>query len=185
MEPVNPALRRLGALSVVIFALASIAVAGATYTALPFSPLRTPAVELVPLRLLLQQGWAFFTRNPQEERWTLFTHTASGGWEQMVHGPTAEPNNLFGADRFMRSQGVEFGVFAVRVPTTAWTECRGSDAECLDHATQTLHFENHAPRRTICGDLGVVMRKPVPWAWARTGKTIVMPAKAVHLKVKC
>jgi len=173
-----------------LFAIAtvSLAVAVALYVteaympqgaiALPFS---TPARALV--HMVVPEGWAFFTRDPREER--LFPYVQRDGhWVSVHAAPHAEPQHAFGLDRVSRAQGVELGMLFGSVPTPAWTTCASRDLEaCLSSAPTGLTIRNTSPDPTICGDAAIVRQEPLPWAWAHTAT--VMPIKFARMVVRC
>src|SRR4029434_6535737 len=78
--------------------------------ALPFNPLKLPFERTLMVTRFVPQGWAFFTRNPREERLTLQQVLPGGQLAPLSRSPHARPDNAFGLDRRSRSQGVEIGL---------------------------------------------------------------------------
>jgi antimicrobial peptide system SdpA family protein len=178
-----------GARVVAVALIASVAAwagiaAAAIHASLPLNPIElSPERELV-LRELLPEGWKFFTRNPQEAQILPFALT-DGAWTSASLTPNARPVNLFGLDRAGRSQGIELGTLLEQLDAGAWAECEGSPLTCLGNVPVTASLKNPFPRPSLCGELGFVSQKPVPWAWARLGEHVEMPARVVRVVVQC
>lgn len=159
-----------------------------TYVVLSYMP--TTAISL-PLYAqarqvvhpIVPEGWAFFTRNPREER--IYPYVLRDGhWVNVHSTPHAEPDHAFGLNRISRSQGVEVGELFGLVPSGSWTSCESRDVDrCLSAATPLLTTRNVSPDPTICGQVALIRQEPVPWAWARSAT--VMPMKYARMVVKC
>lgn len=156
---------------------------GATL-ALPFNPVRLPGVAQLQTRIWFPQGWGFFTRDPREEDIIVHVRDAAGTWQPAGLGPNSRPRYLLGLDRAARAQGVELGLLMAELPTKAWQPCAREDAgTCLEALPVAATVTNPTPRPSLCGAVGVVLRPPVPWAWARSRRW--MPARAARLEVQC
>jgi antimicrobial peptide system SdpA family protein len=168
---------------VVVLSWTGIALA-AILPVLPFSPVTTRVRAPAVVRAVLPEGWAFFTRDAREAR--MFVRAWRGGaWVPLTRAPHGEPRNRFGFDRTSRAQGVEAGLLLARVPSGAWRACRGTDAACATAAGAALSLRNTSPSPTLCGDIMVVMRPPVPWAWSRLMEETGMRAHALRVRVTC
>jgi antimicrobial peptide system SdpA family protein len=182
-------IRRAGAtlLGVVTVALSLgwtlLFVYGATL-ALPFNPVRLPGVDQLQTRVWFPQGWGFFTRDPREEDIAVHVRDAAGAWRPAGIGPNSRPRYVLGLDRAPRAQGVELGLLMAELPTKAWQPCPHADAgPCLEALPVAATVTNPTPGPSLCGTVGVVLRPPVPWAWARSRQW--MPARVARLEVRC
>lgn len=178
--------RRLGIQLVGMVAVAVVLAMYAIPSALPFNPAQLPGRKAIQPQLWVPEGWKFFTRDPREER--LFAmRRESGVWMTAGLGPNSRPANLFGLDRRSRAQGTESALILERIPKRRWQDCQGSPTQGLDGMAATDTIVNASPRPTICGDVGFVLQKPVPWAWAESAvrKPIVMPSRIVRVYVIC
>jgi antimicrobial peptide system SdpA family protein len=99
--------------------------------------------------------------------------------------PFARPSHIFGLDRTARTQGLEFGLVTQHLTEEAWTSCTGDPTGCLDRIDFVGTIQNPALRPTLCGTVGVVLQRPVPWAWSRSDSPIHMPSSVVKLNVQC
>jgi len=46
-------------------------------------------------------------------------------------------------------------------------------------------IESAQPERALCGAVGIVLQKPVPWAWARDGRSVIMPSRVARFWIAC
>jgi len=155
----------------------------AVHAALPFNSIKLP-FETSEFRTLVPEGWAFFTRDPREESIFLFIRR-DGAWESASMGPNGSVANAFGLNRASRAQGVETALIVNRFSTSAFRECRGVAADCLETTKSAGSLQNNSPDPSLCGDVGIVMRKPVPWAWWSSGQSVVMPARILRIYAGC
>jgi len=127
---------------------------------------RLPLENQVSMLSWVPEGWAFFTRDPREEGMFVYSRREDGSWRSVVEAPLSAWGNAFGFDRGPRRQGVEMGLLAATLPIEGWTPCVSTELpRCLEDAAPTLTFANPSPAPTLCGELAVVRRKPVPFAW--------------------
>ncbi|HEX2204498.1 MAG TPA: SdpA family antimicrobial peptide system protein [Longimicrobium sp.] len=184
-EPRNDGLRELGGFALGLAGIWMVVLLYVVHAALPYNPLRLPYAHALRTTVWAPEGWAFFTKSPREPRPALY-RLESGGWADVSLGPHAKPSNAFGMNRRARAQGVELGLVLEGVSPKRWSECTGEPRDCLSAASAAARVANRSPgRRTLCGTLGVVRQKPVPWAWARAEKPIVMPSTVIRLEVAC
>jgi antimicrobial peptide system SdpA family protein len=142
----------------------------------PLNPL-TGAMQKKELFVFLPQGWAFFTRNPKEDK--IYAFKKEGGkWVSLTH-----PNSTYflGAGRDMRLQGFEIDVLLSQIDLKSLTECDSLEGCDFKSATVT----NYLKRPELCGELLIAFIEPVPWAWAYHGKNVKMPVKGIICNVNC
>lgn len=137
------------------------------------------------MRVLVPEGWAFFTRNPREERFLPFRRRPDGTWSYAHAGPHAEARNAFGLNRASRAQGVEVGLLQGSIPAAAWQACDDAIVSCLEQSTTVLELTNQSPNPTLCGAVALALQEPLPWAWAAAAAEETMPSKIVRLDLKC
>ncbi|MFN0140901.1 MAG: SdpA family antimicrobial peptide system protein [Pyrinomonadaceae bacterium] len=153
--------------------------------ALPYNPIRLPFGERI-VQQLIPQGWKFFTRNPREEDLTVVARNGDNEWVDVVRGPNGSVQNVFGLKRDSRAQGIELGLLTSAVPKDRWGECKQQPSSCLNvETTPSIVAENTMPNPTLCGDLGFVLQEPIPWAWSRARKPVIMPSKVLKMNVLC
>jgi antimicrobial peptide system SdpA family protein len=100
-------------------------------------------------------------------------------------GPNGAFSNAFGLNRASRAQGVETALLMNRFSNSAFQECRDVMAECLESTKLAGSVKNISPYPSLCGDIGIVMQKPVPWAWWASGQSVVMPSRILRINAGC
>lgn len=180
------ALRRIAGAAVALIVSWSIVFGYVVHAALPLNPIRLPLEESLHANVWAPQGWAFFTRDAREDRFFVFRRGAAGDtWQPALMSPHNKPSNAFGMDRKTRAQGVEMGLMFNAAPKQAWRSCKGDPVACLSDAPVAFQMANISPRPTLCGDVGLVLQPPVPWAWARLPHTSQMNSRVARVKAVC
>ncbi|MFP2904935.1 SdpA family antimicrobial peptide system protein [Pyxidicoccus sp. 3LFB2] len=179
--------RRLGLLALGLILGWSTVTVYALHAALPYNPIQLPFEDRINMRLVLPEGWAFFTRDPREDRMLPYVRATDGQWAWASQTPNFQPKNAFGIDRAARAQGVEMGLLMEQAREYARQACEEDPRRCLERASPGKPLRNRSPNPTLCGQVGFVFQRAVPWAWSRTsqGKPIIMPSKVLRLEVEC
>jgi antimicrobial peptide system SdpA family protein len=175
---------RFGGVTVAVAIVWMAVIAYAIFPVLPYSPVRLPFAHEAMTVLWAPQGWSFFTRDPREEKQTLYVRNGST-WESASLAPHARLSNFGGLRRKSRAQGVEMALLINGVPATEWQHCSASLQECLAQLPAGRAVRNTSPAPTLCGTVAVVLQKPVPWAWARSARPVTMPFRMLPLEVSC
>jgi len=177
-------LRGLGTFAVGLAAFWAVLALYVVHAALPYNPLQLPYAHALRTQVWAPEGWAFFTRDPREPRPYLY-RLEGREWASASLGPHARPSNAFGMNRRARAQGVELGLLLENVSVRSWEKCETEPMGCLGRAPAAARVANGSPRPSLCGTIGVVRQPPVPWAWARAPKPVVMPSNVIRLEVSC
>jgi len=172
----------LGLLALVLAPAWGLLFVYALHGAMSFNPIQLVGER--ELRVFMPQGWAFFTRDAREEDLLPFARRR-GAWASASIGPHARRSNLFGLSRTGRAQGIEAGLLLKEIPETAWSPCRAAPADCFENLPSAGPFRNISPRPTLCGDLGLALQKPIPWAWSASRRKPLIPSRVVRLSVSC
>jgi antimicrobial peptide system SdpA family protein len=175
----------LGGLVLLVALFWAAAVAYAIHPALPYNAVRLPFAAEMRRVVLAPQGWAFFTRDPREEKQTLFARGADRAWRSALLAPHARLANTLGLNRRSRSQGVEAAMLMEHAPDEAYVECREAPSACLLRLPAGVKVRNASSHPTLCGAVAVVLQPPVPWAWLGTRRPVVMPSRILPLEVSC
>lgn len=137
----------------------------------------------------LPQGWAFFTRDPQEPRLTSYVKPDGGEWELEDTGGNGSVRWWFGLDRQARLAGLEMGVIQQAAGQDAWQECASRDpVECLEEHEENASDApavNDSERATLCGRVGIVSTPLPPWAWNTDEGKPQMPSEVLMAEVEC
>jgi antimicrobial peptide system SdpA family protein len=173
----------LAAFSVLIALAWVVIMVYSVYPALPYNPVYLPGAAQTNSLVLAPQGWAFFTRNPREERLLVYGR-GPDGWRPLLLGPQARLRNKLGLARKPRAQGVELAQL-VEQAQNAWEPCDADFHVCLTRMSSETQVRNSGPNRTICGPVVVVAQEPIPWAWLREPEPVTMSSRILVLKVLC
>jgi antimicrobial peptide system SdpA family protein len=174
----------LGGITIALGLAWMVAIGYALYPALPYSPIRLPFAREAMSILWAPQGWAFFTRDPREEKVTYYVRT-DFVWQSAMLAPHGRLSNVGGLRRKSRSQGVEMALLIHEIPEADWQNCTASLQECLGKLPKGRAVHNISPAPTLCGTVAIVLQKPVPWAWARSSRPVTMPFRILPLEVSC
>jgi antimicrobial peptide system SdpA family protein len=177
--------RRLGLLVLALGAFWAVLFTYAVHGSMPFNPLRLPFENKLQTMRWIPEGWKFFTRDPREEDLLYFVVGTSGVWVSAHRGPHSRPSNALGLNRVSRAQSVEAGLLYSKIPKTLWAQCNGHPVKCLESSPVGKALKNISPRPTLCGTIGLVMQKPVPWAWSHSRDAMNMPSRVIRLEVSC
>lgn len=149
--------------------------------ALPHNPLSPGLGMERHMRLLLPEGWGFFTRDAREKD-LLIAHFGSSG-QLRIEPPHAHVDNAFGLLRKTRVLAVEANQI-LSESQARFTPCRGSLADCLAQAP-VQKLASNAARPYLCGDLALLRRAPVPWSWIGLLSADEMPTEVYRARIRC
>lgn len=182
----SPSARLLGGLVVALALLWAGVIGSAVYPALPYSVFRKPAARPVQPSIWAPQGWGFFTKEAREGRRSTVYARRSGEWESAMLAPHSNLRNVFGLNRASRAQAVEAALLASSLPRAAWRGCDDTVLDCLrSSAGGSVAARNPMPHPTLCGTVGIVVQRPVPWAWTRSRRPVHMPATLATADIEC
>lgn len=142
------------------------------------SKLRNQVVYLMP------QGWAFFTRDPQEATDSVYEH-GSAEWRKVAEfrARSRSIGELFQRARIIH---VELAHVLTQVRSNEWTQCVDGVASCTARGSHShVVVENRSSFRNLCGSYLVERQPPVPWAWSSSRLELYMPSRIVQLDVRC
>lgn len=80
---------------------------------------------------------------------------------------------------------MEIGRLLQRLPKAGWQTCKERPEACLVRIPKALTVKNTSPNPTLCGEVGLGLQKPVPWAWRASAHRITMPSRVTRLEVQC
>jgi len=179
-SPIRGLLLRRGVLLAIVGGWATILLS-IVAASLPYNPLTLDLPAERGIRMLMPEGWGFFTRDPREPDITTYVKS-KGSWYRSPNMPIANAANLFGINRFPRAQSVELGMLLHDVPAEWWRPCRSNIDACLQ-SIPAKPVTNTSPFPVFRDTIGLVRQEPIPWAWAAHRNSITMPAFIVILQV--
>jgi antimicrobial peptide system SdpA family protein len=159
----------------------SIAVFWVAISALPYSPLSPGLRAERGTRLVMPEGWGFFTRNPREKDLIVARRDTHGAWR--LEPPHASASHWFGLDRTSRVLPIEANQILGAVKGK-FSPCTNGWQSCLE-AAQVYVAPRDDRRPYLCGDAALVRRAPVAWAWQHLLEPERMPTDVFRFQVRC
>jgi antimicrobial peptide system SdpA family protein len=156
-------------------------------TSLPYTPARLPIESQrnnALFRAFFPEGFSFFTRNPREPVVEIYKY------ENSTYTLTTIPNgsikNMLGINKSSRAQNLESGFILSKLRPDDWIKCPSNLDSCLtSEPLPVIHLKNNYNTSFLCGELVVVVRKPVPWAWSKVVSGDRMEKEFAKLFVEC
>lgn len=145
------------------------------------SPLRPSATRRLQMLAIAPQSWGFFSA-PRDEQYQVFRRR-NGSWER-ADTPLAAAVNRFGLRRATTSHSAEFRTLTDQVGTR-WSTATLAPEQLPDTAADPLMVRNLARQPQLCGEVLVLSRPPVPWAWARSSSKVALPTRFARLSIRC
>lgn len=145
------------------------------------SPLRPSATRRLQMLAFAPQAWGFFA-SPREERVEVY-RLRSGAWER-ADSPLGSAANLFGLRKTIVSNGSEFRTLESQVKEQ-WSTAELTEDELPDGAIEAVAVRNLARQPRLCGEVLLVARPQLPWAWARARARAALPTRYARLSVRC
>jgi hypothetical protein len=145
------------------------------------SPLRAPAGRRLQMLAVAPQFWGYFAF-PLQDRMELF-RLRGASWVR-ADFPLASPKNLLGLGRGPVGHSSELRALLRDAPLE-WSDATLRDGELPRTASPGVPVRNLARHPQLCGDVLLLDRTPVPWAWAGSHRAVSMPVKYARLDVQC
>lgn len=114
---------------------------------------------------LFPEGWAFFTINPQKERY--YFYKINNDSLELLNLRSSDFRNFFGLSRRIRLVGIESAIIIQQVEEkNKWISCNSFINECMQTDTiPTYSVINNSRMQNIAGEYIIVKAKPKPWEW--------------------
>ena len=144
------------------------------------SPLRPGPVHRLQMLVIAPQAWGFFA-SPREPRTEVY-RLRNGAWER-ADTPLGSAENLFGLRKAILSHSPEFRTLESQVG--GWGTANLTDDELPAAAVEPVEVRNLAREPRLCGELLIVERPPLPWAWAHARGRAALPTQYARLTVRC
>ena len=145
------------------------------------SPLRPSATRRLQVLAIAPQSWAFFS-SPRDEQFEVF-RLRNGAWER-ADTPLAAGVNRFGLRRASTSHSAEFRTLTDQVGTH-WSSAELRPEQLPDTVADPIAVRNLARQPQLCGEVLLLSRPPVPWAWARSSGKVQLPTRFARLTIQC
>jgi antimicrobial peptide system SdpA family protein len=160
----------------------------AVHASLAPNSVHLPFSDSLRVKVFMPETWTFFTADSRAENILPFKRQSAGTWVSVSLAPNLQASSLFGIKRGIRAQRVEIISVLTKTSPSELQDCAELPTPCLERLPVTDSVINPSPRPTVCGDIGFVIQKPVPWAWkaSQTGaQQIIMPSRVIRMNVRC
>ena len=186
IKPKMPNLQRstsLGVLALVQYGLLTAFAITVAVAAMPFNTLNLSDDLRSTVMSLIPEGWGFFTKNPRDpEIQVAVLH--NGRLEKLNIVSSFEAKYAFGFNRLSRAQGLELDNLLGQLQTSGlWHDCQQKASVCAQSLSVQKRLLNSAAFPTLCGDLVLFERRPVPWAYRNMNPN--MPSRLIRVEVVC
>lgn len=152
------------------------------YSAINTLPLDTKRNRIF-FRTILPEGFSFFTRDPRELQAELYKI------REGVIIPYSRKNstfkNLFGVIKKSRAQNLELGYLLSQIKINDWSKCSGNIDDCRKKTLTNIILQNNFKYPLLCGRFIIVIREPVPWAWANGVSRDKLVGDFVEINIEC
>ena len=86
----------------------------------------------------------------------------------------------------LSGERLELASLLADVDPAQWRDCQGEIAACVrQEDPPAVAVVNRSITRVLCGEILVERRPPAPWAWSRSQRPVLMPARIARLEVRC
>ena len=127
------------------------------------------------------QFWGYFAK-PLEKDLEVF-RWQDHRWER-ADAPLAAMVNLFGLRRATVNHSAEFRRLVEQVGD-GWTSASLGVDQLPDPDGDRVTVKNLARRPALCGEVLIVAREAVPWAWARSRARVELRTRFARLDIQC
>ena len=146
------------------------------------SPLRPSATRRLQMLAVAPQSWGYFS-GPRSEELEVF-RSSNGGWTR-IDVPLGSAANLFGLRRATVNHGAEIRTLQEEAGTRWSTAALTRDQLPEEANASPILVRNLARHPHICGEVLLVSRPPIPWAWTKSSSRAALPTRFARLSVKC
>jgi antimicrobial peptide system SdpA family protein len=95
-----------------------------------------------------------------------------------------EVKYAFGFNRLSRAQGFELdGLLNQLLTSSLWHDCQQNVSVCAQNLLVQKQLVNSVQFRTLCGNLVLFERRPIPWAYRNINP--IMPSRLTRVEVVC
>jgi antimicrobial peptide system SdpA family protein len=162
--------------------LTAIAITAAV-AAMPFNTLNLSDDARNTVMSLIPEGWGFFTKSPRDPEMQVAV-LRGGRLEKLNIVSSFQAKYAFGFDRLSRAQGFEIdGLLSQLKTSSLWHDCQQTVSVCAQNLLVQKQLVNSVQFPTLCGNLVLFERRPIPWAYRNSQP--IMPSRLTRVEVVC
>ena len=146
-------------------------------TSLGFTAVSNSFRENYFWKMLLPQGWGFFTRNPREDQYILHKYSVTASSLSQVSIKNTSYKNLLGLSRYSRRVNMELQRVLYHIPDSSYKES-------INWNNKTLVEKDIGLWYLDTGKYVVQKFRLPPWAWAKYPNSYSSPVHYAAIEVK-
>ncbi len=150
---------------------------------LPFNPISEHLRGESVVKSFVPEGWAFFTRDPREERLEI-VYRVRGRWIPNPLAPMGKLSNELGLWRKVRAQSVEIAMLLPQVGKDQWIEQQKGFWTSVVMSTKVHEVVDTSPYPVLPDTIAIVKHEPIPWSYARMITVDSLPCRYVVLAIR-
>lgn len=150
---------------------------------LPFNPLSEHLRGESIVKSFVPEGWAFFTRDPREERLEV-VYRVGGRWVPNPLVPMGKLSNELGLWRKVRAQSVEIAMLLPQVRKDQWIEHPKGFWTSVVTSSKSQEVVDTSPYPVLPDTIAIVKHEPIPWSYARMITVDSLPCRYVVLAIR-
>jgi antimicrobial peptide system SdpA family protein len=150
----------------------------------PPSPALVSAYQRKVARVLLPEGWAFFTKDAQEADLFVYRELPDGSLSP-VDFREVRANPLAALSRANRIRYGELKAAVDQIAAEDWTHCSSQLERCVQSSGAEPLQLPAATYLDLCGAYTLERRKPTPWMWFRSEPELKLPSDHVRVIWPC
>lgn len=137
------------------------------------------------LKRFLPEGFGFFTRNPREERISIFQFCREGNFKE-IHLQNATFDNILGLKKNSRALNALVQSILNNTKDSLWTDCFGDLELCVNNIPLKQKSIIPSVYQFQCGKYIAIRFKPIPWAWFKSYQKLSYPDyKVLIIEIVC
>jgi len=142
-------------------------------TSIPYNPMTVSKKTSFRLKLLIPEGWNFFTKNPRDEQVFIYDFNEQDStYSSIKSWPNNSYVNFFGIGRTARAIGTDYGMILASIPDSLWLVVEEKDLKLIQRPRSiTFQFTSHYPdensKHVLFGKKLFIKKSLTPWSWFR------------------
>jgi len=166
----------------ILVVLSAILIYNVALTSLPYNAIDYSYKTKMHFLTLLPEGWAFFTKNARDEN--VYVYKKIDGTFENCDPTGSSYKYAFGFNRKGRAKTAELESMCALFSESDWTKDSVLNFAELKSKAQVHDVEDRVKDYAYSGEIFVIKREPIPWAWSRLPGRIDLPFKYIILNVR-
>lgn len=159
-------------------------------TAIPYNPVTIDKGSAFKLKMLLPEGWNFFTRDPREVRTYIYLISKDGSLVPLSNWPNNSLRNLMGIKRTARGIGTDYGMILYNVSDSMWSKSTVNEFHKVISEKRPLkreivtRYSDGTNQHFLFGNVLFIQKEILPWSWFKSDIPTNLPLKYIHVFIQ-